>query len=51
MRALRALQRLLDEAFRVPGTDLRVGWDPIIGLVPWFGDVLTAVFSSAILTR
>jgi hypothetical protein len=48
MRALRSVQWWLDEAFRVPGTAIRVGWDPIIGLVPWAGDVLTALLSCAI---
>lgn len=51
MEALRSLQRLLDEAFRVPGTTLRFGLDPIIGLVPWAGDVLTAILSCAILVQ
>src|SRR5262245_40076735 len=51
MRALRSLQRLLDDIFRVPGTDIRFGWDPIIGLVPWAGDVLTAIFSCAIILQ
>jgi hypothetical protein len=51
MSALRSLQRFLDDAFRVPGTSLRFGWDPIIGLVPWLGDVLTAVFSCAIVLQ
>lgn len=49
--ALRKLQRLLDEAFRIPGTSLRVGWDPIIGLVPWIGDALTALLSTAIVVQ
>ena len=48
LQALRRLQWLLDEAFRVPGTSIRVGWDPIIGLVPWVGDLLTALLSCAI---
>ena len=48
MRALRSMQWWLDEAFRVPGTSIRVGWDPIIGLVPWAGDLLTALVSCAI---
>ena len=47
--ALRKLQHLLDNAFRVPGTNVRFGWDPIVGLVPWLGDVVTAVFAGAIL--
>ena len=48
MDALRSMQWWLDEAFRVPGTSIRVGWDPIIGLVPWAGDLLTALLSCAI---
>jgi hypothetical protein len=48
IEALRRLQWLLDEAFRVPGTSIRVGWDPIIGLMQWAGDVLTALLSCAI---
>src|SRR5207244_8237412 len=51
MNALRALKRLLDEAFRVPGTNVRFGWDPIIGLVPWAGDLFTALLSCAILVQ
>ena len=48
IEALRKLQWFLDEAFRVPGTSIRVGWDPIVGLVPWAGDLLTALLSCAI---
>jgi hypothetical protein len=51
MRSLRSLQRLLDEAFRVPGTSLRFGWDPLIGMVPWLGDALTAVLSCALILQ
>jgi hypothetical protein len=51
MDALRALRRWLDEAFRIPGTSLRFGWDPIIGLVPWAGDLVTALLSLAIITQ
>jgi len=51
LNALRSLQRFLDEAFRVPGTNFRFGWDPIIGLVPWVGDLLTALFSCAIIVQ
>jgi hypothetical protein len=51
MDALRSMKRWLDEAFRVPGTAIRFGWDPIIGLVPWAGDLLTALFSSAVILQ
>jgi hypothetical protein len=47
--ALRKLQYLLDNVFRVPGTNVRFGWDPIVGLVPWLGDVVTAVLAGTIL--
>src|SRR5256885_8294676 len=51
MDALRALRHWLDEAFRVPGTSIRFGWDPIIGLVPWAGDLITSFLSLAIITE
>jgi hypothetical protein len=51
LQSLRSLKRLLDEAFRVPGTNIRFGWDPIIGLLPWVGDLLTALFSCAIIVQ
>ncbi|MFN0121090.1 MAG: DUF4112 domain-containing protein [Blastocatellia bacterium] len=31
---------LLDELFRIPIINKRVGLDPIIGLVPWAGDII-----------
>src|SRR5438477_13090970 len=43
--------RGLAEAFRVTGTNIRFGWDPIIGLVPWVGDVLTAIVGCAIVLQ
>ena len=36
------LARLLDQAFRVPGTSWRFGLDPLIGLIPGAGDLLGA---------
>ena len=41
----RVLTRLLDTVGRVPGTRIRFGLDPIIGLVPGVGDVAGAVLS------
>lgn len=46
---LRAWQRLLDEAYRVPGTRVRFGWDAIAGLVPGIGDLITGLFGLVIL--
>jgi hypothetical protein len=51
LQALREWQRLLDGAFRVPGTTFRFGWDPIIGLVPWAGDLLGALMSCALVMQ
>jgi hypothetical protein len=51
MTSLRSLKRFLDEAFRIPGTNLRFGWDPLIGLIPWVGDALTAIFGCAIIVQ
>ncbi len=45
---LRALEILLDEAFRIPGTSFRFGIDGIIGLVPGLGDVLAGLLSLVI---
>ena len=39
----------MDSAYRVPGTAIRFGWDPIVGLVPGAGDVATAAFALATL--
>jgi hypothetical protein len=41
--ALDRLASMLDDQFRVPGTSLRFGLDPIIGLVPGIGDVISGL--------
>ena len=46
---LRRWSRLMDSAYRVPGTTIRFGWDPIVGLVPGAGDVATASFAATLL--
>ncbi|WP_417386283.1 DUF4112 domain-containing protein [Gimesia sp.] len=39
------LTRFLDDAIKVPGTNLRIGWDSLIGLVPGLGDVISTALS------
>ncbi len=36
---------LLDSAFVVPGTNIRIGLDPLIGLLPIAGDTVTTLLS------
>ncbi|WP_227356898.1 DUF4112 domain-containing protein [Haladaptatus salinisoli] len=45
MRRVRTVSRLLDEAFRVPGTNFRFGLDPVLGLLPVGGDAASALIS------
>lgn len=40
---------LLDDAFLVPGTAFRFGLDPLIGMIPIFGDALAAALGATIL--
>jgi hypothetical protein len=47
-RRVRALSRLLDNAIPIPGTNWKIGLDPIIGLIPGVGDVAGAVLSGYI---
>jgi hypothetical protein len=42
---LDALANLLDTAFVVPGTNIRFGFDAMIGLVPGIGDAITTAMS------
>lgn len=45
LRAARALTGLLDTAIRVPGTGIRFGLDPLLGLIPGLGDVAGAAMA------
>jgi NAD/NADP transhydrogenase beta subunit len=49
LRRVQTVAVLLDEAIRVPGTKIRFGIDPIVGLIPGLGDVLGAVASAYII--
>jgi hypothetical protein len=49
LKALRAFSELLDSAFVVPGTSYRIGLDPIIGLLPMVGDLVSPLFTIGVL--
>lgn len=49
VRRMVRLARLMDSAFKVPGTTLTIGLDPLIGLIPAAGDVITTGVSLFIL--
>jgi len=42
---MRAVGHLLDDAVRVPGTNVRVGLDPLLGILPVAGDTVAAALS------
>lgn len=45
LAGLRRIAELLDNAFVVPGTSYRVGLDPVIGLIPVLGDLISPLFT------
>ncbi|MCB9945697.1 MAG: DUF4112 domain-containing protein [Geminicoccaceae bacterium] len=48
VQRLVGLAGLLDDRFRVPGTNFRFGLDGLIGLVPGIGDTMTAAIGAYI---
>lgn len=42
---MRTVAWVLDESVRVPGTNFRVGLDPVLGVLPGSGDAIGAGFS------
>lgn len=49
LNRIRKLSRLMDTAFRIPGTPFRIGLDPIIGIIPGLGDLIATAFSAYII--
>ena len=45
----REIARILDGWFRIPGTQIRVGLDPLLGLLPGVGDWIGWIASSHLL--
>jgi hypothetical protein len=48
---LRQLARLLDAAVGIPGTNIRVGLDAVLGLIPGAGDIAGGILSSFIIVQ
>jgi hypothetical protein len=42
---------LLDTQFRIPGTDIRFGIDPILSLIPGIGDLASPIFTVFLLLQ
>lgn len=51
LRRLDRLATLLDAQFAIPGFKTRIGLDPIIGLIPGVGDLVTGGLSIYILMQ
>lgn len=49
LRRSQRLAQLLDNAYTIPGTSWRIGWDAILGLLPGAGDLITTFASLWIL--
>lgn len=48
---LRRVSKLLDNAIPIPGTKIRFGLDPILGLLPGGGDTVTGAISAYIVVE
>ena len=46
LQRIRKIARLLDTAIGIPGTKFRIGLDPILGLLPGGGDLISAGISA-----
>lgn len=43
---LEAIARMMDSAFRIPGTEIVMGFDALLGLIPGIGDAIAGAISS-----
>ncbi|MEO7190367.1 MAG: DUF4112 domain-containing protein [Vicinamibacterales bacterium] len=49
--SLRWWAELLDSRFRIPGTSVRFGLDPLLSLIPGIGDLASPVFALVLLVQ
>lgn len=48
-QAAELIAKLLDTAIRIPGTNIYIGLDPLLGLLPGVGDAIASLIGSIIL--
>ncbi|WP_017298091.1 DUF4112 domain-containing protein [Nodosilinea nodulosa] len=46
---IRRISRLMDTAFKIPVLGLKIGWDPVLGLVPGLGDLIATAVSAYVI--
>lgn len=46
LNKIRKIAKLLDTSIGIPGTKIRFGLEPILGLIPGGGDLITALISA-----
>ena len=51
LKALRWWADLLDSRYRIPGTNIRFGIDPLLSLVPGVGDLASPIFALVLITH
>jgi hypothetical protein len=51
LAGLRRLAELLDSRFRIPGTGIRFGLDPLLSVVPGIGDLVSPAFALLLLAQ
>ncbi|MEZ2248685.1 DUF4112 domain-containing protein [Microcoleus sp.] len=51
LRRLRRISNLLDNAIPIPGTKYRIGLDPILGLIPGGGDLISSIFAGYVVFK
>ncbi len=49
LRTSRRVSWILDECVRVPGSNIRFGLDPLIGLIPYGGEAIASIIGATIL--
>ncbi|MEG5036698.1 DUF4112 domain-containing protein [Microcoleus sp. AT3-D2] len=51
LRRLRRISHVLDNAIPIPGTKYRIGLDPILGLIPGGGDLISSIFAGYVVFK